>query len=166
MQPCSVHTGSSEQLRAIKKLKSGKCLQEKHRNKLIAPYTQGLSSAEGWSSKLTVCLNGKRLQMYLFTVNRYVKRDLKVISVSSVWAKPEQGGIWALNQLHGGLFSPFSKGNRNSEVRFCSTQEETTANCLDSCSNLTETGLDVEPVFIYFTHVEIGRLKVQDNWSF
>lgn len=30
-----------------------------YRNKWIAPYTQGLSSAEGWNSKLAVCLKGK-----------------------------------------------------------------------------------------------------------
>lgn len=143
MQPCSVHTGTSEQLTAIKKCKSGRCLQESIEISELPHTRRDWALLKFETLSLQCVWRGKRLQMYLFTVKRYVKRDLKVISVSSPRTKPEQGSFWALNWLHQGLFCFFSKGKRNSEIRFCSTQEETTANCLDSCSNLTEIGLDV-----------------------
>lgn len=56
--------------------------------------------------------------MYLITVNKYVETDLKVISISFIGAKQEQGSIQAVNLLRGGLFSPSSNGNTNLEIGF------------------------------------------------
>lgn len=80
--------------------------------------------------------------MYLFTVNRYVKRDLKVIFVISVGAKQEQGSIRARISYTEACFPTPQRVVQIRKSDSGSTREETTADCLDSCNNLIEIGLD------------------------